>query len=98
MESKNEEKLENTTENNDRKGYFREYNKKRYENNKEILKKQKNTRNIRKKYNISTEYIERYGDDLYAIIKSKELLDSVEPSLVEQFFNIDYTQIDLIEF
>lgn len=94
MESKNEEKLENTTENNDRKGYFREYNKKRYKNNKELLKRYRNTANIKKKYQIEEVYVERYGPNLHNVIKSIELLRVLDDNQFEQFIE-DFHNIRL---
>ena len=67
------------------KKYMSSYMKKRYVEDPNKYKNYKNNFNIKKKYNVSTEQSLTWNENLYNIIKIKEIIDILPDGLFEKF-------------
>jgi len=68
--------------------YNREYQKKMYEKDPQRIKKYRNNQNIKKRYNIPADLAEDFKEDLYLVVKMKELIDDMKPGNFEKFLMI----------
>jgi len=67
------------------KKYMSSYMKKRYVEDPNKYKNYKNNFNIKKKYNVSTEQCLTWNENLYNIIKMKEIIDILPDGLFDKF-------------
>ena len=65
--------------------YMSEYMKKKYNENPQQHRRYKNSLNVKKKYHISEEEWEKYGENLYAVVSLKELIDDLPEGYFEKF-------------
>ena len=79
MEQSKAKKTENLNK------YMAEYMKKKYNENPQHHRRYKNSLNIRKKYEISEEVWAKYGENLYAVVSLKELIDDLPEGAFEKF-------------
>lgn len=87
----NEPKKRNKTE--DRTKYMREYMRQHYSDNKDRVRRYKNSQNMKAKYNIDEEISSKYGVYLYNIVKIKQLKDDLPTHLWESFL-LDYHKLE----
>lgn len=73
--------------------YMSNYMKQRYNENPQQYRRIKNTKNIKKKYDIPEEISKKYKDHLYAVVSMKEIIDDLPIGFFEQFL-LDYKQLD----
>jgi len=65
--------------------YMSEYMKKKYNENPQQHRRYKNSLNIKKKYVISDEVWDKYGENLHAVVSLKELIDDLPSGHFEKF-------------
>jgi hypothetical protein len=65
--------------------YMSEYMKKKYNENPQQHRRYKNSLNVKKKYEISEETWSKYGENLYAVVSLKELIDDLPEGYFEKF-------------
>ena len=73
--------------------YMSEYMKKKYKENPQQHRRYKNSLNIKKKYVISPETWDKYGENLYAVVSLKELIDDLPDGYFEKFL-MEYKTLD----
>jgi len=69
----------------DRTTYNRNYMKNRYAENPTYSRKYRNSCSMRKKYHIDDLTWKEFKEDLYNIIKIKELIEELNPGVFEKF-------------
>jgi hypothetical protein len=73
--------------------YMSEYMKKKYHENPKQHRKYKNSLNIKKKYEISPEVWDKYGENLHAVVSLKELIDDLPDGYFEKFL-MEYKSLE----
>jgi hypothetical protein len=73
--------------------YMNEYMKKKYHENAEKTKQYKNALNIKKKYIIPDEIAERYKEEIYNVVKIKELMSGLSKGSFERFL-MEYRELE----
>jgi len=65
--------------------YMADYMRKKYKENPQQHRRYRNSLNIKKKYVISPEVWDKYGDNLYTVVSLKQLIDDLPDGYFEKF-------------